>query len=127
MQRIVLIEDDRFTREDLKQGLLEAGHEVVAHSGGRKALEAILSDPPDCVVTDIIMEDGEGINVITTIRERCADVGVIAMSSDKTYLNYAAMLGADQTIRKPLSPRLLLEAIEQLPGRSRPIRATQRA
>ena len=74
MSRIVLVEDDAFTREDLYQELTGAGHDVAVHSGGNEALETILSDPPDVIVTDIVMEEGEGMDLITKAREQCPSV-----------------------------------------------------
>jgi len=61
-----------------------------------------------------VMEDGEGMDLITKTRERCPDVGVIAISSNQKYLQYAAALGAPHTMRKPFNPQALLEKITQL-------------
>lgn len=114
MARIVLIDDDPFVREDLHNALTGAGHDVVVHSGGNAAIKAIVADPPHLIITDIVMEDGEGMDLITKTRERCPDVGVIAISSNQKYLQYAAALGALLTMRKPFNPQELLGKIAPL-------------
>lgn len=111
MSRIVLVEDDAFTREDLHQELSGAGHDVAVHSGGNEALETILSAPPDFIVTDIVMEEGEGMDLITKTREQCPSVVVIAISSNRDYLKYAAALGAHHTMLKPLQSQDLVQTI----------------
>lgn len=111
MSRIVLVEDDAFTREDLYQELTGAGHDVAVHSGGHEALETILSNPPEFIVTDIVMEEGEGMDLITKTREQCPSVVVIAISSNRDYLKYAAALGAHHTMLKPLQSQDLVQTI----------------
>ena len=110
MSRIVLIEDDAFIREDLRMELAGAGHKVAAYDGGDSALPTILSDPPDVIITDIVMEDGEGMDVIVKIRDH-SDILIIAISSNPEYLKYAEALGAHRTILKPFRPNALLHTI----------------
>ncbi|MFY0610680.1 MAG: response regulator [Hyphomicrobiaceae bacterium] len=116
MSRIMLIEDDAFVREDLRAELIGAGHDVDVHSGGHTALKSILSDPPNLIITDIVMEEGEGMDLISKTRDCCPDVGVIAISSNRDYLKYASALGAHHTLQKPLKPKQLLETIDTITG-----------
>jgi len=112
----MLIEDDVFAREDLCSELTSAGHDVVVHSGGHAALKSIVSDPPHVIVTDIVMDDGEGMDLISKTRERYPNVGVIAISSNQEYLKYAAALGAHHTMHKPFKLQVLLQKIETITG-----------
>ena len=114
MSRIMLVEDDAFVREDLRQEMVEAQHEVVVHEGGHAAMATILSNPPQFIVTDIIMEEGEGMDLIAKARAACPDAILIAISSNTKYLEYAAALGAHHTMLKPLKGRDLVEAIAGL-------------
>jgi DNA-binding NtrC family response regulator len=116
MPRIMLIEDDRFTREDLNFVLTDAGYEVFTFSGGRDALAAADSAKPHFVVTDIVMEDGEGIGVLTTLSERFPEVVSIAISSNRNYLKYAANLGASHTLLKPFKADQLLSLLSSVPA-----------
>lgn len=109
--QVVLVEDDAFIREDLRLELTGAGHSVTDHDGGKGALRSIMLDPPDILVTDIVMEDGEGMDLITTVRQVCPSTMIIAISSRAKYLTYAAALGAHHTITKPFKPQLLLQII----------------
>ncbi len=116
MSRIVLVEDDAFIREDLRLEMVGAGHDVTVHSGGHPAMATILSNPPHFIVTDIIMEDGEGMDLISKTREQCPDVVVIAISSNREYLKYATALGAHHTMLKPLRSQDLVQTIGAIAG-----------
>ena len=67
------------------------------------------------MITDLVMPESEGIETIQAIRKSHADVKIIAVSGafGGGYLAVAAMLGADATLTKPVSPEQLLEAVRQ--------------
>ena len=70
------------------------------------------------------MDDGEGIGTIGAVRQRSAEVPVIAISGNPVYLEYSAKLGADRTLLKPFVLDDLLDAIEALTdGAPSPARA----
>ena len=104
MAHVVLVEDDAFIREDLRLELTEAGHKVREHCGGRAAMRSIVEMAPDVVITDIVMEDGEGMDLITRIADISPQATIIAISSRSKYLTYAAALGAHHTFMKHASP-----------------------
>jgi DNA-binding NtrC family response regulator len=112
MARIMVIDDDAFVREDLRGELRGAGHEVAVYSGGEAALAAIEAGPPELVITDIVMKEGEGMQLISQTKERWPDVVVIAISSNREYLKYAAAFGAHHCLHKPIRPQLLLAVVE---------------
>lgn len=112
MARIMVIDDDAFVREDLRGELSDAGHEVTVHGGGHAALAAIEAGPPELVITDIVMEEGEGMQLISQTKARWPDITVIAISSNRDYLKYAAAFGARHCLHKPFRPEVLLAAVE---------------
>ena len=114
MVRVVLVEDDAFVREDLRLELSEAGHSVRVHGGGRHAMCSIMEWAPDVIITDIVMEDGEGMDLIAKINQVCPQAIVIAISSRSKYLTYAAALGAHYTLQKPFRPAALMQIMQEV-------------
>ena len=121
MDSVLIIEDDEFVMNMLKQTFERAGYEVGTASNGRLGLELYRSRPFDVVITDLIMPDMEGIETISTLRRDDPDVRVIAISgggrnSPEDYLYLAKKLGAARTFPKPVDRNELLEAVNDLMG-----------
>ena len=124
MVDVLLIEDDDYLRRGLGDALTRAGHAVREAGNGAAGLKQFDAAAPEIVITDIIMDDGEGIGTIGAVRQRSAEVPVIAISGNPVYLEYSAKLGADRTLLKPCVPDDLLDAIEALTdGAPSPARA----
>lgn len=119
MPRILLVEDEDSLRHMLGLILRKMGHEVMEAANGKEALELCLVEPPDVVVTDLVMPDKEGLETIREIRQLQPDIKIIAMSGGgrvnaTDYLAIARKLGADQTLTKPFSNEALAAAIRSV-------------
>jgi DNA-binding response OmpR family regulator len=119
MARIVLADDDPNVRALVGIALRRAGHEVEEASDGREAMSLIERDPPDLLITDILMPEKEGIETIVEVRRRFPDVRIVAMSGGgrveaEHYLDTADGFGADTTIRKPFDQKAMLAIVDDL-------------
>lgn len=119
MARILLIEDDETVRGLLVQMLSDAGFEVAQATNGEQGIELYRKTPTDLIITDLVMPEKEGIEVITELRRDFPDVKIIAISGGGRqggdgYLKIAKMLGAKRTLNKPFSLKSLLEAIQEV-------------
>ncbi len=117
MTRILLVEDDRAVRDLLYRQLTDAGYDVEVAEDGTDGLKIYRDQQPDLVVTDIIMPEMEGIQMMRELRRESPDVRVIAISgggrgSADTYLQLAARMGAKSTLEKPVRQDTLLAAVE---------------
>jgi CheY-like chemotaxis protein len=65
---ILVIDDDDAVRDFLVEAIEEAGHTVIAADGGVVGLSKFAEKHPDMVLTDIIMPDRDGLEVISEIR-----------------------------------------------------------
>ena len=96
-----------------------AGHSVTEAADGREALRSAASHPPEVMITDIVMPDIEGIELIGKIRNLHPHTKIIAMSGGGRidpgcYLELAANIGAHATLEKPFEARLLLDTVESV-------------
>jgi two-component system chemotaxis response regulator CheY len=119
--RVLLIDDELMVRKIVRKMLERAGHEVVDVENGRMGLDRLERAPFDLIVTDIIMPDVEGIEVLMTVRERHPSIAVVAMSGggrmgNVDFLEVARKLGAAATLEKPFTQDALLKAIDQSHG-----------
>lgn len=117
MARIFIIDDQDFVRFTLKQVLARAGHEVMEASNGREALEKIPAENPDLVITDILMPEIGGIEIITELKKAFPALKVIAMSGggrteNKDFLEMANETGADATLLKPFRAHEVLDLVD---------------
>ncbi len=119
MKSVLVVDDEPGMREMVKQLLLNEGYRVLEASNGKHAMEFLKNETPELVITDIIMEEMDGVEIIMEIRENYPDVKIIAMSggskiSSEDYLESAADLGADRIFNKPFALSDMLNAIKEL-------------
>lgn len=108
MARVLLIEDDYFLRAVLKGTLEEQGHAVVDVENAVHATQLHEENPFDVVLTDLIMPERDGLELITEFRRRFPAIRIIAMSaggqiSAPDYLEIARKMGAFSTLLKPIT------------------------
>lgn len=119
MARILFIEDDPDVAKLLSGVLKSAGHDVVHAQTGRDALTAFKANAFDLVVTDILLPDNDGLEIIPQLRKSSTSVKIIAISGGgrvgpKPYLSAAKALGANRTLTKPFAPVELARTIQEL-------------
>src|ERR1039458_8537251 len=122
MARILLIEDDDSVRTVLYLTLVHYGHNVVEARNGKEGLDLFRQGSVDLVITDIVMPEKEGFEVLMKIRKKNPSLKVIAISGGGPhnathYLHTAKLLGAAKVLAKPFSNEVLMAAVnELLPG-----------
>jgi two-component system, OmpR family, KDP operon response regulator KdpE len=122
--RVLVAENNQPVRRFLRILLGHEGYEVVEAEGGREALRLFEAEPADVVVTDLFMEDGNGLELIAALRGRESRVPIVAISAGGHWesisvLREAALLGADVTLEKPIAGSDgLLAALRRLLGES---------
>jgi len=113
----VLVVDDEFSSRDLLASLLRSsGYEVMTAGDGYQAVRTITATPFDIVVTELVMPEMEGLEVIERtrkIRPATACIAVTGSPRASTYLRLAKKLGASATFEKPFSVDELLSCLER--------------
>ena len=119
MASILLIEDDNDLRTMTADILRQAGHTVNDAPDGRTGLALFEAGRHDLIITDIVMPDIEGLELIAGLRHATPRPRVIAMSgnsqfSESLYLPAAAGLGVQRALAKPIRPHVLLQAVAEV-------------
>ncbi len=114
MARILVIDDQEPIRALLRVTLEEAGYEVLEASNGRLGLELFQERSADLIITDIVMPEMDGLEMMLELTRNFLNVKVIAISGgleSEGTLHVATLLGARQTFQKPLDMDKLLSAV----------------
>ncbi len=118
MARILLIEDYDSVRTVLREALELAGHTVIEARNGAEGLDLFPQAGADLVITDIVMPDKDGLDVVTALREQVPPVNIIAISgardSAEDYLDLAHRMAAMKVLLKPFSIAALIAAVDEL-------------
>ena len=122
MARILVIDDVDAVRGLFRAVLEQAGHDVREASNGAEGIRLFRGTPADVVITDIYMPNGDGFEVMTTLRRERPVPKLIAISGQSAsgdMLNAAKLLGADLILPKPVGMDDLLMAVDIVlpPGR----------
>ncbi|MCP5433610.1 MAG: response regulator [Alphaproteobacteria bacterium] len=119
MTKILVVDDEDLLRRVLKTALEQEGFVVDTAENGVAALQCMADDPADLVLTDIIMPDKEGIELILTLRKLYSEARIIAMTGGgrlgpKDLLGVAERFGADSALSKPFALDALVALIRRL-------------
>jgi DNA-binding NtrC family response regulator len=118
MKQILIIDDEPQIRSMLKKMLEREGFDIIVASDGKEGMELFEKNPVDLVITDLIMPEKEGIEIIRVFKKGYPDVPIIAMSgggknSPDGYLKMAKLLGAQATFEKPINKEELLNTVKK--------------
>ena len=122
VERTVLVVDDEPTVRDVVVRYLErAGYRALAAADGDEALTAITETPPDLVVLDVMLPGIDGFDLLTRLR-RSGEVPVIMLTARAAEPDrvQGLVLGADDYVVKPFSPRELVARVHTVLRRASP-------
>jgi DNA-binding NtrC family response regulator len=119
MAKILVVDDEDSIRDLLRKSLEKRGYSVSTASNGDEALAVLLQEEIDLLITDLVMPDKEGLEVIREVRKQLPNVKVIAISGGGRvgpvpYLTAAKHLGALRTFSKPISIQEIVSAIDDI-------------
>ncbi len=101
-RRVLVVEDDRASRVALRRLFVARGWEVAEAATLAEGL-ASLEPPPRCVVLDLMLPDGNGLDLLRRIRSLGMRVRVVvATGASDARVEEIAGLGPDSLLRKPI-------------------------
>jgi len=116
MALILLIDDDKNLQLLTAELLRSAGHTVDTADDGKPGIALYKARLHDLVITDIVMPDMDGLELIDELRQTEPRPRIIAMSgghrfSQPVYLPTAKRLGAERILAKPVQPDVFLRTV----------------
>ncbi len=119
MAKILLIDDEPMVRAAVSAALISAGHDVTPAQNGVEGLEIFSQGDFGLVITDIIMDEMEGLETIIELKKKSPLQKIMAISGGgklgaRTHLDLALKFGAEKILEKPFRLADLLSAVNDL-------------
>ena len=119
MATILIIDDDKSIVSFLEERLMYEGFNALTAINGGEGMKLFNENKVDLVITDIIMPEKVGFDVITEMKRIRPDTKIIAMSGMglgmvNTCLKTAKFSGAEYTFAKPFETSDLINAVYKL-------------
>ena len=118
MVRILLIDDDPQVLGMLAEMLRPTGYEIVTAMNGREGVQLYRQSPFDLVITDILMPEKDGLEVVLELRQDFPNVKLVTLSGGDSRGHYSLessrAFGAARSLRKPFTAAQLLETVREV-------------
>jgi CheY-like chemotaxis protein len=121
MANILVIDDDATIQLVFSQFLTSLGHEIMQAENGKEGMKLIEETRPDLVITDIMMPEMDGLEILMQLRNTHDSIPVIAISGGMralpvNFLQQAKLFGARYVFEKPVPLDVLRNALTELLG-----------
>ena len=121
--KILLVDDEKDILEFLTYNLEKEGYNVVTADNGKKALEIAKRILPDLIILDVMMPEMDGVSTCIEIKKhpKLSDVLILFLTArSEEYSELAGFdAGADDYIKKPIKPKLLIRRVNALLRRNK--------
>lgn len=117
MARILFVDDDPNTLETLTKSVQLFGHQAVVAKTGQEALEQAAAQSPDLIMTDMMLPDMDGLQLLRHLQKDAASahIPVVMLSAspeiDVAEISQAA--GAETFLTKPVRLQTLIDVIQR--------------
>jgi len=114
--RVLVVEDDAFVAELVLDCLSDAGFDADHVSRAEQARQRVTTSPPDIVILDLGLPDGDGIALTSQLKALAPSLGLIILSGRIAPVERIVGLevGADDYLCKPFDPRELVARVRSL-------------
>jgi CheY-like chemotaxis protein len=114
--KILVVDDSLFARVNICNILKAAGHEMVEAENGIEGLQKLAEHQPDCIISDLLMPELDGIGFLTALQEKQSRIPVIILTADiqEAKRLQCQRLGAAGFITKPPQKAEILALVHQI-------------
>lgn len=117
MAKVLIIEDEKDIRANLRRFLALEGHEVFEAENGRQGVDTAIACVPDLIVCDLMMPELDGFSVLREIRAHPPTARAVfcflTASAEKDTRHKGLACGADEYITKPFELADLRELLRR--------------
>lgn len=113
---VLVVDDAAFSRRMLRKYVEAEGCQVLEAANGQQALEIVQQHQPDCILTDLLMPDVDGFELLQTLRAQgcTAPIAIITADIQNTSRQRGVELGAARFINKPVKEDEVRQTVRQL-------------
>jgi len=113
--RIIVADDDTGVRTVVTQALIRAGYDVLPVGDGAALMSSIEAGEGDLLVTDVVLPDANGLDLIPRIKAQRETLPVIVMSAQTTLMTAvrATEMGAFEYLPKPFDINELIGVVQR--------------
>lgn len=119
--RVLVVDDEMRIADTTAEVLQSAGFDARAAYSGDGALKLATAFQPDCLLTDVVMNEMNGVELALEFRKKMPRARVVLISGQvgvSDILDAAARQGIDfEVLAKPILPRVLIEHLRTKPRR----------
>ena len=119
-RKVIIVDDDRDTREMLTLALELEGYDVTQAANGLRLISSLHVDQPDLIILDVMMSWIDGFELCRSIKknEQFKDIPVIFLSARKSGEDHRQGLeaGATEYFTKPVAVERLMARVRELIG-----------
>ncbi len=113
--KILLVEDDVRLSALVKEYLEKQAYDIQVEYRGDRAVKRIIDEAPDLVILDLMLPGKDGLSICRDVRSRYKGPILILTAREDDMDQVAGLeLGADDYVKKPVEPRVLLARIRAL-------------
>ncbi len=116
MALILIVDDAAFSRRMIRKALQTDGYEILEATNGREGLEIACSHTPDLILTDLLMPDINGFELLQALQKQGLKIPTIIISADiqESSRKQGLELGAAGFINKPPKAEELRNTVQQV-------------
>lgn len=117
MVKILIVDDELFVRDMMADMIKPAGYDVIVAENGAEAFDVCKKESIDLIITDIVMPEKNGIDLIMNVKKEYPEIPIIAVSGGGgitgryDYLEIAKLVGANNILKKPFKIEELRTAV----------------
>lgn len=114
-ENVLVVDDEAVIRDVCEQILTNEGYTVTTAASGKEALRLVSENDYDAVVTDIMMPDMSGLELLEVIKSTSLDLSTIVITGLGTFdmATQSDRLGAREFVVKPFTPDELSQALKK--------------
>ena len=113
--KILIVESKAKIRKQLKSFLVLEGYDVLTAENGNEALQKTLLNKPDIIISDIIISQLNGYDLLKTLKQIKSTKSIpfifLTSKNNISYIRSALLLGADDYLLKPIEINCLTNSI----------------
>lgn len=113
---VLIVDDAAFSRRMIRKYVEAEGCQVLEATNGQQALEMVQQYQPNCILTDLLMPDVDGFQLLQALREQGQGIPIAIITADiqDASRERGVELGAASFINKPVKEDQVRQTIRQL-------------